>query len=76
MDDVDKAQQEVEHQISTSITNRKLEDEVKAARPPVTKCIECEEVIPIERQLIMPGCQRCVTCKERSELLNKRINHA
>ncbi|KRC20181.1 TraR/DksA C4-type zinc finger protein [Acidovorax sp. Root219] len=34
-------------------------------------CAECDEEIPAVRRRAVPGCQLCVTCRERVERLNR-----
>jgi len=76
MDEADKAQQEREQQLSITLTKKKQEQEIKQTRPSADNCTDCDDPIPVARQLVEPGCQRCVACKERFELLQKRIKHA
>jgi len=76
MDEADKAQEEVDRQLATTIANIKLEQDVKLARLAADDCIDCGVDIPMERKLAVPGCQRCVSCKEKFEILQRRIKNA
>jgi phage/conjugal plasmid C-4 type zinc finger TraR family protein len=41
--------------------------EAQALNPSLTHCEECEEPIPEERQLLVPGVKLCVDCKQLQE---------
>jgi RNA polymerase-binding transcription factor DksA len=71
MDEADVAQRELDHQLAMALANRKQAREAKLAKPITIKCIDCDEPIPFERQVAAPGCQRCISCKERFEQLLK-----
>jgi RNA polymerase-binding transcription factor DksA len=40
---------------------------LQAAQPSLTECDDCGEDIPVERQLAIKGCTRCIYCQEISE---------
>jgi phage/conjugal plasmid C-4 type zinc finger TraR family protein len=71
MDEVDVAQRELDHQLAMALGNREQQRETKHSTPSATECIDCDEPIPLARQLAAPGCQRCISCKERFEQLLK-----
>lgn len=37
-----------------------------------TRCLDCECVIPEARRIAAPGCERCVSCEEKNEILKGR----
>jgi len=37
-----------------------------------THCSECGEDIPVLRRVNVPGCQRCASCQQDSELRQKQ----
>jgi phage/conjugal plasmid C-4 type zinc finger TraR family protein len=76
MDEADKAQDEVDQQLTVMLANKEQERKIKQARPPVEECIDCGDLIPIARRLAMPGCHRCITCKENFELQQRRGKNA
>lgn len=76
MDEADKAQQEVDRQLATTITNREAVRDIKLAQPSADNCSDCGVDIPAERKLAVPGCQRCISCKEKFEILQRRTKNA
>jgi len=61
-DDADRAQ---------AITEQYQQDAIERYRsrstnlkPSRSTCIDCEEEIPLQRQIKVPGVQRCVGCQE------------
>lgn len=39
----------------------------KTAADSATECADCEEPIPEQRRVAIPGCQRCVECQAQRE---------
>ncbi|EIB7844586.1 TraR/DksA family transcriptional regulator [Salmonella enterica] len=60
----DLAQQRIDMAIAAHRINR---DAVSA-----THCVECGEDIPELRLVKVPGCQRCASCQQDSELRQKQ----
>lgn len=60
----DLAQQRIDMAIAAHRINR---DAVSA-----THCVECGEDIPELRRVKVPGCQRCASCQQDSELRQKQ----
>ena len=38
------------------------------AHNPTNECVDCGEIIPVERRAAKVGCLRCVHCQERVEI--------
>lgn len=36
-------------------------------------CVECDEEIPVPRQIAVPGCQTCVLCQGLMDLAQKVV---
>jgi phage/conjugal plasmid C-4 type zinc finger TraR family protein len=67
MDDMDFVQDiNEQHRVDA------LNDHKRGREPddnPGIDCCDCNEEIPIERRRAKPGCRRCISCQETSELL-------
>lgn len=45
----------------------------QAERNSATECVECDEPIPIPRQIAVPGVQRCLLCQGLLDLKSKGV---
>jgi phage/conjugal plasmid C-4 type zinc finger TraR family protein len=65
-DDADRAQA-----INDQFQQDMIRRAVSASRAPADQgtdyCIDCEEDIPLSRQIAMPGAKRCVDCQQMHE---------
>lgn len=63
VDEVDRANQEVENQMALQLASMKVERKVSV------DCVECGEYIPQARQQILGGTDLCVHCAELQETI-------
>lgn len=65
MDEIDQAQQYSEDFQAFALKQQHI------GREPTNYtgalCLDCEEVIPIKRREVIPGCRRCINCQTLHE---------
>ena len=76
MDDIDRANDEATAQLTASLTQAQQQRETLAAFPTADECVECGDLIPSARQIVMPGCQLCIHCAEKFERTNRGKHNA
>ncbi len=64
-DDADRAQ-EINEQLQSDILERRIFRSFERLETR-THCIDCEEEIPLKRQIAVPGVQRCIDCQKDYE---------
>ncbi len=68
MDQVDMAERLIAEDLERAIAAaRGIAINRRAGMPPVKKCVECNDLIPVKRRRAMPGCSRCVYCEQDHE---------
>ena len=58
MDELDRAQQELEQQLASTLNSRKQERAAEAVVPSAYICNECGDFIPNARRIAILGCQQ------------------
>lgn len=71
MNDADRATDAIEQSTTVILANRQHEQELAQATPSASECTSCNEPIPSERQIAVPGCQHCTYCANQLELTKR-----
>lgn len=53
---------------SEALLQAKIDSRVRYEGISATDCIECGELIPEARRVAVPGCDRCIDCKQIMEM--------
>lgn len=72
MDDLDRAQEESNNQLSNTLSRLEHRRKLERAIPSAENCMECGNEIPKARQEAMLGCQLCIYCAEKFEIINRK----
>ena len=64
-DEIDIANELMHNELARALKNREMRQQASDNAKPQEFCIDCEEVIPIERQEL--GLKRCKPCAEEVE---------
>ncbi|AIC18581.1 transcriptional regulator [Pseudomonas chlororaphis] len=62
-DAIDLANDQAEYFLQVSLQRHTR----KATKPSLQFCDDCDEPIPVDRQLSVVGCETCVSCQELRE---------
>ena len=67
-DMLDEATELTQHNIDISVAAMRINHNAVSA----THCIDCGCEIPKKRREAMPGCDMCIECKTKDDLLKKQ----
>lgn len=45
--------------------------EEQQSRPSAVYCMDCDELIPHERRIAMKGCQYCISCQPKHDVVKR-----
>ena len=66
-DDIDRAQAREEEMRADALAERDRRAHGHAPRISASHCAMCEDPIPLDRQLAVPGVQTCIECQRDIE---------
>lgn len=69
MDIIDSASEVEELQRNAALAAHRINREAVSS----TICSECDDVLPLARQMAYPGCTMCVDCQADAERRNRRM---
>lgn len=58
-DEIDRANEQAEYLLQVALQRRLP----RASKPSAEYCVDCDDAIPVPRQLAVAGCETCVACQ-------------
>lgn len=72
-DNLDLAAEYTQQTTDARIAEQVAAYRAQAERNSATECVECDEPIPVARQIAAPGCQTCLMCQGLLDLAAKGV---